>query len=139
MAYMSQEQKKEIVALAKPILKKYGVKATFAVDNRSTIVCNIKSGAIDFISNAEDVERSNSYISPNFTFNKPERPTHIGVNPYHYKKDFSGSALAFLTELFAVLNRGNWDKSDIQSDYFNVGWYVNVNIGKYNKPYVVEA
>jgi hypothetical protein len=37
------------------------------------------------------------------------------------------------------MNDGNWDKSDIQSDYFNVGWYVDVNIGKWNKPYVREA
>jgi len=38
----------------------------------------------------------------------------------------------------AVMNTGNWDKSDIQTDYFNVGWYVDVNIGKWNKPYIME-
>jgi hypothetical protein len=35
------------------------------------------------------------------------------------------------------MNDGNFDKSDIQSDYFHVGWYVSVNIGKWNKPYEV--
>jgi len=24
------------------------------------------------------------------------------------------------------------------TDYFNVGWYIDVNIGKWNKPYVIE-
>jgi hypothetical protein len=42
-----------------------------------------------------------------------------------------------MQEVFAEMNDGNWDKSDIQSDYFNVGWYVDVNIGRWNKPYAL--
>jgi hypothetical protein len=38
MAYMNQEKKAKISALMKPVLKKYGVKATLAVRNNSTIV-----------------------------------------------------------------------------------------------------
>jgi hypothetical protein len=48
-------------------------------------------------------------------------------------------ALDFMKEIFVAMNDGNWDKSDIQSDYFNVGWYVDVNIGKWDKHYIVEA
>jgi hypothetical protein len=33
---------------------------------------------------------------------------------------------------------GNHDNSDIQSDYFDVGWYVEVNIGKWNKAYDLQ-
>ena len=51
MAYMSQEKKAKIVAAVKPILKKYGIKGTFAVRNHSTICLNIKEGGIDFIEN----------------------------------------------------------------------------------------
>jgi hypothetical protein len=32
---------------------------------------------------------------------------------------------------------GNHDRSDIQSDYFDVGWYVDINIGRWNKPYAL--
>jgi hypothetical protein len=32
---------------------------------------------------------------------------------------------------------GNHDRSDIQTDYFDVGWYKSVNIGTWNKPYEV--
>jgi hypothetical protein len=35
------------------------------------------------------------------------------------------------------MNTGNWDESDIQTDYFNVGWYVDVKIGSWQKPYKV--
>jgi hypothetical protein len=45
--------------------------------------------------------------------------------------------LAFLNEVMPALNAGNWDRSDIQADYFNVGWYVNVHVGKWNKPYAL--
>lgn len=33
----------------------------------------------------------------------------------------------------------NFDKSDIQSDYFNVDWYVDIHLGTYEKPYVNTA
>jgi hypothetical protein len=33
------------------------------------------------------------------------------------------------------MNVGNHDRSDIQSDYFDVGWYVDVNVGAWNQPY----
>lgn len=135
MAYMSQEHKKEIVALAKHVLKKYGVKATFAVDNRLAVVCNIKSGKIDFIGNYNEMAGKEYFHNP--LWQKAEN--YISVNPYHYDKHFSGDALAFLKALFTVMNEGNHDNSDIQTDYFDVGWYVRVNIGKSDKPYILEA
>lgn len=58
MAYMNQETKAKIVAAVKPILKKYGIKASFGVRNHSTIVVNIKSGSIDFIGNFVETIRS---------------------------------------------------------------------------------
>jgi hypothetical protein len=46
MAYMSQENKKRIVALCKPILAKYDIRATFKVANHSTLICTIKVGSL---------------------------------------------------------------------------------------------
>lgn len=118
MAYMSQEKKKEIEALVKPIFKKYGVKGRLGVDNHSTLVCNITSGSIDFV---DDSVGEFSYQ----------------INEFHYDKHFKGKALDFFNELVPVLNKGNHDNSDYQSDYFDVGWYVSINVGKWNKPYTV--
>jgi hypothetical protein len=36
------------------------------------------------------------------------------------------------------MNGGNHDNSDVQTDYFDVGWYVDVNIGSWDKPYTLE-
>ena len=33
------------------------------------------------------------------------------------------------------MNDGNHDNSEIQYDYFDVGWYIDVNIGRWNQPY----
>jgi hypothetical protein len=137
MAYVSQERKADLVKLAKPVLKKYGVKGTFAVDNHSTIVCNIKSGKIDFIKNINDTLSSVENVGVRGTAWTPHE-NYIDVNVYHYDKHFSGDALAFLTELITALQTGNHDNSDIQTDYFDVGWYVDVNIGRWNKPYILE-
>jgi hypothetical protein len=36
------------------------------------------------------------------------------------------------------MNQGNWNRSDVQTDYFDVGWYCDINVGSWNKPYVLE-
>ena len=134
MAYVSQDLKKSLSSKIKAICKKYGVKATLAVHNHSTLVLNVSQGKIDFISNWNKTVGANSWYSRTFTPAKD----HLSVNTYHFKDQFDGRAKKFLEEVMAVMNTGNWDKSDIQTDYFNVGWYVDVNIGKWNKPYTME-
>ena len=106
------------------------------MNNHSTLVLNIKAGTIDFIGNFNRVCSNNHYyVSSGF------RPVSgsLSVNEYHYEKHFDGEALAFLSELMPAMNVGNHDNSDIQSDYFDVSWYVDVNIGAWNKPYILEA
>ena len=135
MAYVSQELKSKLSPAIKAICKKYGIKASIAVRNHMTLCLNIKSGAIDFIGNSNRVCGGDFYqVQRGF---KPNTTGYDQVNPYHFQNHYDGDARAFLTEVLAVMNDGNWDKSDIQSDYFNVGWYVDVNIGAWNKPYTV--
>jgi hypothetical protein len=135
MAYMSQENKKRIVALAKPILKKYGIKATFSVNHHTSLECNIKSGKIDFI------KQFNTFMNKS---NRPESMKdyakgYIQANHYHLNNYFEGEALACLQEIKEVMMSGNHDNSDAMVDYFDVGWYIHINIGKWNKPYQLEA
>ena len=135
MAYMSQEKKAELSPRIKSICKKYGIKASLAVRNHSTLVLNVKQGSIDFIGNCNDVCGNDHYqVAKGF---RGITDNYMDINPYHYKSHHSGRALKFLDEVMTVMNNGNWDKSDIQTDYFNVGWYVDVNIGRWNQPYAV--
>jgi hypothetical protein len=134
MAYMSQEKKAKIAPVVKAILKKYGMKGSLAVNNHSTLVLNIKSGCLDLIRNYNQTvgERPGGFQLGSSAVDS------LSVNPYWFQDHFSGKAKAFLTEIFKAMNAGNHDNSDIQTDYFDVGWYVNVNVGRWNKPYVLE-
>jgi len=131
MAYMNQERKALIQPKVNAILRKYGIKGTMAVRDHMTLVLNISEGKIDFISNYNETvgERPGG-----FQLGSPATD-HIDVNPYHYDRHFSGEAKAFLDRIIGAMNYGNHDRSDSQSDYFDVGWYIDVNIGRWNKPY----
>ena len=137
MAYMNQEKKARIAPVVKSILKKYGVKGSLSVRNHSTLVLNIKSGPIDFIENYIQTDKDKSYSK----YMSEDQIAYIrknktlDVNPYWYHEHFSGKAKTFLKEILHAMNDGNHDNSDIQTDYFDVGWYVDVNIGNWNKPY----
>ena len=129
MAYVSQELKAKLTPQIKAVCKKYGIKATVAVRRHSTLVVNISQGRIDFIKNFNEVNAR----KPGFVSAKD----YIDVNIYWYREHFDGEALQFLQELIPAMNVGNHDRSDLQTDYFDVGWYVDVNIGRWNKPYAL--
>ena len=132
---MSQERKSEIAPKVKSILNKYGIKGSLSVRHHSTLSLTLKSGKIDFIANSNRVCGNDFYqVAKGF---KPNTSNYDSINPYWFHEHYDGDAKAFLTEVMEAMNNGNWDKSDIQSDYFNVGWYVEVQIGKWNKPYIV--
>ncbi len=111
MAYMSQERKASLAPAIKAILKKYGVKGSLSVDNHSSLVLTVSEGPIDFGTD------------------------YLQVNTHWLGERFEGKARKFLMEVVAAMNVGNHNRSDIMTDYFDVGWYVNVNIGRWNKPY----
>lgn len=118
MAYVSKEAKATIAQNLKPVLKKYGVKATLAVSNHRTIVLNVRESAIDFLSGFDR--------------------DHVSVNTYWTQDHYTGAALAFLTEALQALRSAGWyDRSDIMTDYFNTAYYIDINIGTWDKPYVL--
>jgi len=129
---MNQERKAKLSPAIKAACKKYGVKASIGVRHHSTLVIKIKQGPLDFIKNYNDAQDAKLSAEPRRYAEKT-----LDVNPYWYKEQHTGKVLAFLTALFEAANAGNHDNSDIQSDYFDVGWYVDVNVGEWNKPYAL--
>lgn len=132
MAYIGQDDKKRIAANLKPILKKYGVKGTLSIRNNMTITLTLKSGKIDFIENYTRSE--------NDAIRDDALKFGIDVNPYWFQDHFAGKAKEFLAAAFRALKSADWyDESDASVDYFNTAYYVGINIGKWQKPYTVEA
>ena len=122
MAYMSQEKKDLLAPAVKAILKEYSLKGSFSVHHHSSLVLTIKSGKIDFF----------GAFTPTF-----ETGTYMAVNTYHIKSHFTGKSQEVLLKLKAAMDVGNHDRSDIQSDYWDIGWYVDIHIGKWNSPYIL--
>jgi hypothetical protein len=131
MAYMNQEQKKQLQPKIMQICKKHGIKATLAVRDHRTLVLNVKSGPIDFISNYNNaMSRGYDKFTP--------ATTYLKVNKYWVDSSFDGVARDFINEVLSAMNEGNWDKSEPQYDYFNIGWYVDLSIGQWDKPYILQ-
>jgi hypothetical protein len=134
---MNQTKKADIAAKVKPILAKYGMKGSLSVRNHSTIVLTLTSGPIDFIGDLNQT-RQFGYVTAEVDKDKMRERYEIVINPYWYQEHYTGQSLAFLSEIFPALKGADWyDRSDIQTDYFDTAYYVDVNVGKWNKPYIL--
>jgi hypothetical protein len=136
MAHMNQEKKAKIADAIKPILKKYGIKGSLSVNHHSTVVLTLKSGKIDFVANMNRVCGSSHYqTSRGF---KPSNKGYIQVNPYWVQEHYDGDALEFLTLAIKALKSAGWyNNSDAQIDYFDTAYYIDINVGRWNKDYAV--
>lgn len=137
MAYMNQEKKKQIVEKAKPILKKYGMKATFKCSTHS-ITCTLKSGSIDFIGNMN--RERNDLLNPHkVDYEALRYRYHFAINQYWYNEHYvDGPAKNFIREMNDAFKAADWyDRSDIQTDYFDTAYYYNLEVGSWGKPYIL--
>jgi hypothetical protein len=132
MAYMNQEKKKEIAQLLKEKLKGRDIKFSLAVDNHSTIVLNIRSGGVDFIGNFNQTNSDSPRY--NARFEQPAKD-YLSVNHFWIDEHFTGEAKEILEIANNCLNLNNYDNSDAMTDYFDVGHYVDINVGKWDKAY----
>lgn len=130
MAYMNQEKKAAIKsALDKFMDKKDGWKYSLRVQHHSTLELTILQGPVDFIGNYR-------------CENNPEREVkvkadgHVDVNEFWLDTQFSGEVLEVMRVIKGAMNVGNHDNSDPMTDYYDVGHYVHIGVGDYNKPYV---
>lgn len=140
MAYMSQEMKKELAPGIKAVLKKYGMKGSIAVRHHSTLVVNLRGGPLDIIGNYNaQVEAKNRVAERAGLPLGYLAEDSIQVNHFWIDDNYSGQVRDFLNELKEAMMVGNHDNSDLMTDYFDVGWYIDINVGRWNKPYQYEG
>ncbi len=141
MAYVSQELKAKLAPAIKALCKKHGVKASLAVRHHSTLVLNVKSGKIDFIENYIKTDADKvvaNKMSPE-TIAQIRKNQSLDVNTYWAHEHYSGKAKQFLTEMISAMKGPDFfDETDAQTDYFHCSHYIDINIGKWDKPYIVE-
>ena len=137
MAYMNQERKAVIKANLDKALKGTGVKYSLKCSNLS-ITCTIKSAPVDFIANSNETCGADFYqTSRGFQTNTTG---YDQVNHYHYRDHYSGKAKELMTKIVTAIYSGDYyDRSDAMSDYFDTAYYAHINVGKWDKPFVVTA
>jgi len=137
MAYMNQERKAKIKTNLDAALKGTGVKYSLKCSN-SSITCTIKSAPVDFIANSNETCGRDSYqVARGFQTNSTG---YDQVNPYYYKNHYSGKAKELMTKIVTAMYSGDYyDNSDAMTDYFDTAYYVSINIGKWDKSFVVAA
>ncbi len=133
MAYMSQEKKKMLAPQIKAVLKKYGVKATISVSHHSTLVVTLREGPFDIIAEYNKIAEEKGKYAASW---------YMDVNPYWIDDNHAGEIRDFLNELKDAMNgKGaevkNHNNSNPMTDYFDVGWYIRISVGRYDKPYKV--
>ena len=145
MAYISQEMKKDLAPQIKAVLKKYGLKGSIGVRHHSSLVVNIKSGILDLVgaSNRHRIEEAKR------RGNEPYIDNYIQVNENYvsdWMKAIGESKIAkFYDELVAAMKGVGsqsvewYNNSDIMTDYFDRAYYIDINVGQWNKPYEVSA
>lgn len=135
MAYMNQEKKKALAPQINAVLKKYGVKGTISVNNHSSLVVTLREGVLDFIcqANADNKAVAERTGRPFY-----EVKDNYQANPYYAAEGGNKKINSFFKELIAAMKGDMWyDNSDIMTDYFDTAYYLGINIGKCNKPYVL--
>jgi len=127
--------KAKIAPTIKALLKQYGLKGSLSVNNHSTLVLTVKQGSIDFIGNTNRV----CAAQPRYN-NSPRNVDrdYLQINTYWCHEHFDGKAKDFLVAAVAALKGPDYfDHSDSMTDYFHCSHYVDINIGRWDKPYAL--
>jgi hypothetical protein len=131
MAYITKAEVKAKSLKLKEINKKYGMKAAFSGSNSSSLLLTVQSGGIDF---------GNECLVDNYrNWKATDGNFYCQCNHYYLNNHWTGKALEYLEECYALMREGHYDRSDIQTDYFECSWYNNIHIGRWNKGYVIAC
>ena len=131
MAYISQEDKKTLAPAIKAVFKKYGLKGSISIKNHITLCANVSAGRLDLIGAAAAVGdfRSSGYYQGNA----------YGATNEKYK-DINIDIFNFYEELKKAMRGALWfDKSDLMTDYHHTAYFMDINIGRWDKPYKLLA
>jgi len=131
MAYMSQEKKAEIAANLKKIMPR-DWKWSLSVRHHSTLVLTIQEAPVDLIGEYAANAKANEYKPDDYW---TREHTHLQVNTQYINGHFQGKRLELFEKIKTAMMDGNHDRSDIMTDYFDVGWYIDINFGRWNKPF----
>jgi len=119
---MNQENKERLrLEIAKVMPKAW--KWTLAVRHHSTLVLTVRQADVDLIDKNLALKSRN------------DDSKYRSLNEYNLQGEYSGKLLKIFEGIKGAMNVGNHDNSDVQTDYFDVGWYIDINVGESRSPF----
>jgi hypothetical protein len=95
---------------------------------------SIMAGDIDFSDINDDVPRTKRYWE-RWGNPKPVFDGKLDINQYHLD-GYNPKYTPLFEKIVSIMKGEDWfDDSDSQTDYFHTAYYIDLNIGKWNKPY----
>ena len=135
MAYITQAMKKDLTPEIKAVLKKWGCKGSVSIKHHSALVVTITEGTIDFIGDANEAaqrwaDRTGCKAS--------EIKDSVNYGSQHRDGDKASDKM--INELIAAMKGHEWyNNSDSMTDYFDVAYYLDIQVGRWDKPYKLVA
>ena len=105
-----------------------------------SVEVTVKQGDVDFIGSY------NSTLSSRPAANSPTGPRpitngHMDINEYWYQDHFDTKTAEIIGDMIKIIktapDRKWYDRSDIQSDYFDTAYYIHLSVGAWDKPYAL--
>jgi len=120
---MSQANKAKIAERLKKIIPA-DWKWSLSVNHHSTLVLTISAAPVDLI-DLNLVQNARREV----------RPQYIDVNEYYIEREYAEPLCTTFKSIKAAMMVGNHDNSDPMTDYFDVGWYIDIKIGRFERPF----
>lgn len=117
MAYISQEEKKEIAPVVKGILKEYGLKGTLGIHNHSSLVLKIKDTIGMFADKFAEDEFTAKW---GLNVNEYWIEDHYGADPVRVE---------MLNKVVDAMKGENYfNHDDAMTDYFHRKHYTDIKV-----------
>lgn len=110
MPYINAEQVKVIRNNLKAEFPNW--KFSVRLDGHISINVNIMAAPVEFVPGKENAQLN-----------------------HHYPDSYQNADV--LKKIIAIVNANNYDNSDTMTDFFDVGYYVHIEQGKWDKPFVL--
>lgn len=146
----------DIASIVRKQLKQRFPNCKFSVTSKyyaggSSICLSLMKADFKIIREAKDwpQDEIETYMSKGYTMQDIEslnKPTYHQLNQFTLKDDWNPNSWCngtFLTEkahnvlreAIGMLDKYNWNNSDSQTDYYDVHFYMDVEIGRWDKPF----
>jgi len=139
MAFISQEDKKELMPGIKKVLKTFNMKGTVSINNHSTLIVTLSQGDLDLISVENKLRTTRHSHNPDRDLYLVD--SHFTESYHHLDKIIEvgeHEVFNFYTALFKAMKGSKWfDKSDMMTDYCHIAYYCYIDVGRSKaKPYI---